>query len=60
MSPPEPSNPTTVDPKKQNIAEAQSTVVKIAVMNIIKNFEEDLNKTLTVEGNRENCLRHEN
>lgn len=47
MSPPETSNPITVDSEKYNIAEAQDKDFKITIMNIVKDFNEGMNKSLS-------------
>lgn len=46
MSSLEPSNPTIVDSKKGNIAEAQDKDFKISIMDMLDALEEEINKTL--------------
>jgi hypothetical protein len=46
MPPPESSNPTAVGPEKCNITEARENDFKIAVTNMFKGCQEDMNKSL--------------
>lgn len=44
--PPEASDPTTVNPEKCNLAEAQDKGFKVAILNMCKKLKEDVNKCL--------------
>lgn len=45
MSPLETSNPTTVGPEKCNTVVAQEKDFKIAIMHMLKDINEDMNKS---------------
>ena len=46
ISPPESSNPTAVGSEKCDIAEVQVRDFKIAIMNVSKDIEDDVNKSI--------------
>lgn len=44
IPPPETSNPIVIDAEQSNLAEAQDKDFQIAIMNLIEDLKEDMNK----------------
>ena len=43
-SSPEASTPIIIDPEKNNLAEAQDKILKLAITSLLKDLNEDMNK----------------